>query len=85
MDTYSGFPVENGLMGVTIISDSSIDADALSTAVFSLGLEDGMKFIEAQKNIDAVFVTIDYGVCTSLGIEKYNFEIIDRQFHIIKK
>ncbi len=85
LDTYSGFPVENGLMGVTIISDSSIDADALSTAVFSLGLEDGMKFIEAQKNIDAVFVTIDYGVCTSLGIEKYNFEIIDRQFHIIKK
>ena len=82
LDTYSGFPVENGLMGVTIVSDVSIDADALSTAVFSLGLEDGMKFVEEQKHIDAVFITNDYKVYTSSGIKNYNFEIINKRFHI---
>jgi thiamine biosynthesis lipoprotein len=82
LDTDSGFPVENGLMGVTIISDSSIDADALSTAVFTLGLEDGMSFVEGQKNIDAIFITRNYEVYISSGINKFNFKIVNRQFHV---
>ena len=82
MDTYSGFPVENGLMGVTIISDSSIDADALSTTIFALGLEEGMKFVEGLNHIDAVFVTNDYKVYTSPGIKEYNFTIINKQFQM---
>jgi thiamine biosynthesis lipoprotein len=69
-------------MGVTIISDSSIDADALSTAVFTLGLEDGMSFVEGQKNIDAIFITRNYEVYISSGINKFNFEIVNRQFHV---
>ncbi len=82
LDTYSGFPVENGLMGVTIISDSSIDADALSTTIFALGLEEGMKFVEGLNHIDAVFVTNDYKVYTSPGIKEYNFTIINKQFQM---
>lgn len=82
LDTHSGYPVENGLMSVTIISDNSIDADALSTAVFALGLDDGMKFIEGIEDIDAVFVTDDYKVYVSSGIEKYNFTIINEQFQM---
>lgn len=82
LDTDTGFPIENGLMGVTIITDCSIDADALSTAVFALGLESGMKYVEEIKKIDAVFVTDDYKVFTSSGIKQYNFQIIDDEFHM---
>ncbi|HPD01673.1 MAG TPA: FAD:protein FMN transferase, partial [Acetivibrio sp.] len=46
LDPKTGFPAESDLAGVTIVSDLSIDADALSTAVFVLGLEDGMRLIE---------------------------------------
>jgi len=55
LDTESGYPVDNELMSVTIIADSSIDADALSTAVFAMGLKRGMSFVEKLDNVDAIF------------------------------
>jgi len=82
LDTNTGFPIENNLMSVTIISDSSIDADALSTVVFSMGLSDGIKFVNGQKNIEAVFVTSDYKIYTSSGINKYNFKVTNKRFKI---
>lgn len=56
LDTQTGMPYDNGLNGVTIISDSSVYGDALSTICFSLGLEDGMKFIESMDGYEAIFV-----------------------------
>src|SRR5690606_41559927 len=54
-----GYPFENGLAGVTIISDKSIDGDALSTLVFSKGLADGMAFVESLDDVEAIFITKD--------------------------
>lgn len=82
LDTHSGIPVENDLMSVTIISENSIDADALSTAVFAMGLKEGMSFIEGKENLDAIFITKDYRVYITSGIEGYNFTIIDKQFQL---
>jgi len=80
LDTATGFPVENGLASVTIISESSIDADAMSTMVFSMGLDLGTKFIERQKGIEAIFVTTDRKVYATSGVKNYNFKIIDKTF-----
>jgi len=84
LDTDTGFPVDNDLMSVTIITDSSIDADALSTAVFAMGLEEGMNFIESNKNLDAVFITKDYNVYITPGVKEYNFTIVDKQFRLVE-
>lgn len=84
LDTSTGFPVENNLVSVTIVSNSSIDADALSTAVFSLGLKDGMALIEQVENTEAVLVTDDYHVYTTSGIGQYKFEITKNQFKLKK-
>jgi len=84
LDTRTGFPVENELMSVTIIAESSIDADALSTTVFAMGLEEGMDFVESIENIDAIFITKDYKVYTTSGVEKLNFKIVDKQFELGK-
>ena len=59
LDPDTGYPVENGLDQVTIISDLSVDGDALSTSCFVLGLEKGMKLINSLEGIEAVFVTSD--------------------------
>jgi thiamine biosynthesis lipoprotein len=56
LSTQNGRPVDNGLLAVTIIADRSIDADALSTAVFSLGWEKGRPLIESIPGAEAVFV-----------------------------
>ena len=62
LNPRTGYPYDNGLIAVTIISDNSVDGDALSTTCFALGLEDGMKLAESLDNVQAFFVTSDYKI-----------------------
>jgi thiamine biosynthesis lipoprotein len=59
LDPQTGYPIQNGLQSVTILSDLSADGDALSTTCFSLGLEDGLALIETLDDIEAMFITDD--------------------------
>ena len=59
LNPKTGYPYDNSLISVTIISDQSVDGDALSTTCFALGLEGGLKFAE-KKGVQAVFITEDY-------------------------
>ncbi len=68
LDTADGYPVRNGLLGVTILSDSSAAGDALSTTCFVLGPEEGMRLIESLDNVEAVFITEDYTLHYSSGL-----------------
>ena len=68
IDPDSGYPFENELTSVTIISKKSIDGDALSTSTFGLGLKEGMRFIDGLDGVDAIFITNDKKVYTSKGI-----------------
>lgn len=60
LNPATGYPYENNLLQVTIISDQSVDGDALSTACFGLGLEKGSALIERLDGVRAIFVTDDY-------------------------
>ena len=59
LDPSTGYPIENNLNQVTIISDQSVDGDALSTTCYALGLEDGLKLIQSIDDVEAVFITND--------------------------
>ena len=59
LNPKTGYPVENNLNSVTIISENSEYGDAYSTACFVLGLDKGMKFIEQQNDTEAIFITKD--------------------------
>ncbi|WP_432408456.1 FAD:protein FMN transferase [Wukongibacter sp. M2B1] len=83
LDSATGYPVENNLTGVSIIAESSIDADSLSTATFALGLEEGMKLIEGLDNAEAVFVTKDSEIYISSGI-KDKFKLTDSSFKLVE-
>lgn len=48
-------------MQVTIISDDSVMGDALSTACFVSGLDEGMKLAE-KYGVDAIFVDTDKNI-----------------------
>ncbi len=76
LDKYTGYPIENELVAVTIITPVSTDADALSTTCFSLGLEKGMKLLESLDYTDGFFITKDGKYHYTDGfIEKYNLEM----------
>lgn len=71
LNPATGYPYDNELCAVTIVSELSITGDCLSTTCFALGLDKGMELIEATENVEAVFVTNDGHTHYSSGFEKY--------------
>jgi len=72
LDPATGRPA-TGVMSVTITAARAIDADALSTTVFVLGAEKGMKLVEELDGVEAVIVTggeaVD-GIIVSSGLKE---------------
>lgn len=68
LNPKTGYPVENNLYSVTIISEKSEEGDALSTATFVMGLNQGMDLINTLENVYAVFITKDYKLHLSDGL-----------------
>ncbi|MFZ5945465.1 MAG: FAD:protein FMN transferase [Bacillota bacterium] len=84
LDPQTGYPADNGLVSVSIITTSSIDADALSTTIFLLGLEKGMEVINSLPDTEAIFITADKKIFVSPGINEENFEIVKEGYQIQK-
>ena len=57
LDPHTGYPCENELASVTIISDDSVDGDALSTCCFLMGTQKGMELIDSLPDVRAIFIT----------------------------
>ena len=68
LDLTTGYPIDNHLSSVTIITDSSVDADALSTTVFTMGEDAGKQFVESLDQVEAIFITDDNKVSYTSGI-----------------
>ena len=73
IDAKTGYPARSGVLSVSVIGDSSVDCDALSTACFVLGVEEGLKLIESMDGFEAVFVDENMKTHMSDGMDKYNF------------
>jgi len=77
---FDGYPANNGLLSVTIIADSSIDADALSTAAFAMGYEMGMALLESLEGIEGIFVFEDMSIRKTEGVD---FVITDGSYRLL--
>ncbi len=71
LNPSTGYPYENGLTAVSILSTQSVDGDGLSTACFSLGLEKGMELLDSLDNAWGVFITDDGQLHYSEGMERW--------------
>jgi thiamine biosynthesis lipoprotein len=76
LDPRTGHPVRNSLSSVTILSEDSTAADALSTSVFALGVEDGLALVESLPGVEAVLITGDHRVIATAGI-RGSLRIVD--------
>lgn len=81
-DPATGYPAENGLISVTIISDDGFLADALSTTCFVMGLTRGMEYAE-KKGVDGIFVTKEKEVYVTKGIKR-DFYLQSEDYKLIK-
>lgn len=81
MDVKTGYPVNNGLASVTIITEKSFNADGMTGVLFQLGIEKGLKMAK-EKGIDAIFVTTDNKVYVTPHL-KTIFELTDDTFKLM--
>lgn len=68
LNPKTGYPAESNVTGVTVISDSGILSDALSTTCFILGYSDESLNILKAYNAEAVFILKDKTVYATDGL-----------------
>lgn len=59
--------VAQEMMSATVIAENAMDADALSTTIFVLGVEKGMELVERLNGVEALVITNDRRILRSSG------------------
>lgn len=79
IDPQTGYPIDNGIVSVSILSDSCMVADGLATGVMVMGRKKGLALIKRLKNIECLIVTLDKASDSLLnyyspGFKRYLFK-----------
>ncbi len=81
LDPKTGYPCDNEITSVTVITDSSTVADGLSTACLNLGIDKGTELAK-QYNAELIFIDTDGNLILTDGLNK---TVKDGQPHITLK
>lgn len=68
LDPRTGYPSNSGIIGATIVADVSMDADALSTAAFVMGIDAALNMLTKYEGVEAVLVTEDKKIVITKGL-----------------
>ena len=69
LDPGTGYPAKNGLISVTVLSDSALTGDGLSTALFIMGLSDAIDYWRENGGFEFIFITDQNEIYVSQGAE----------------
>ena len=69
LNPATGYPAESGLISVSIVSDKSLTADALSTIMFVAGMKKGYEFLNRYPDTEAVLIDSDVKVYITPGLQ----------------
>ncbi len=70
-DSTTGYPIENELASVTIVSDESIDGELWTTLLFMFSPTAAIQYIDSIPGIEALIITKDNDVKMTRGIVPY--------------
>ncbi len=75
LNPKTGYPVDTEIKSVSIITDESFEADALSTSVLLSGWDKGIEMVENTEDVEAIFINKDHQVYITEGLqEDFNFD-----------
>lgn len=83
LDPKTGYPENNELLSVTIVTGNSMDADALSTSTFLLGTERGMALLASLPGTEGIFISKDKKIRLTPGLQG-KVTILDSRFSLVK-
>ena len=66
LDPRSGWPVANGVRGVSVLAPTCLQAGIYSTALFVMGLKEGLRFAACGRDVEACIQT-DRGIESTPG------------------
>ena len=69
LDPDTGYPAKSGLISVTVLSDSALTGDGLSTALFVMGLDDAIDYWRTNGGFDFIFITDQNEIYVSQGAQ----------------
>lgn len=81
LDPRTGYPLDNELLSVTIISGDSIDGDIWTTLLYGMGVENSLACLQQIPDIEAVFVTRDRQVICS-SQRQFRFTLLDDDYQL---
>jgi thiamine biosynthesis lipoprotein len=59
IDPRTGYPVDNGVVSVSIIADTCVFADGLATAVMILGHKKGLELVDRLETVECLIIRRD--------------------------
>lgn len=81
LDPKTGYPLDNELQSVTVISEDSIDGDIYTTLLYGMGVEKSLEYLQDLAHIEAIFVTKQQQiVCSSQ--RQFGFTLLDNSYQL---
>lgn len=82
-DRETGYPKVTDVASVTVVTDRSIDADALSTILFVKGVASGLELVHQLDRIECIYVMKNKDVILSSEALGSVFRLTDTDFNLV--
>ncbi|MFA6024099.1 MAG: FAD:protein FMN transferase [Candidatus Gracilibacteria bacterium] len=67
IDPRTGLPTQNSILAVTVLANSTMQADVMAKVVLVLGVEKGMEYLAADPSIKGLIIDQNLNIHSTLG------------------
>lgn len=84
LDPKTGQPARSGLLSVSIVGNSGLRCDALSTALFVMGPDQAISYWQAHRDFEAVLVLDDGSIIITSGLKDHFSQMGEHELTVVE-